>query len=184
MFKVGEYSEDAAKIIAGYLKDAGFKVDVRSLVVTKMEVTLSLQCKLSEMKARNKFTEEHERFLAATKASAEKASTQDEFRINFIEAIFPDWNEKKGSFIQNAESIKVVDEEAIKEIGKHIEKYYSALCFAEDIQDLNNIALGIPVGSLFDDPIISIPVKHSEFDPDDPMYREKVDVDMIKVYEI
>jgi hypothetical protein len=31
MFKVGEYSEDEAKSVAAYLKDAGFKVDIKGL---------------------------------------------------------------------------------------------------------------------------------------------------------
>jgi hypothetical protein len=184
MFKVGEYSEDAAKIIAGFLKDAGLKVDVKGLVVTKMEVTLSLQCKLSEMKERNKFSEEYERFLAAAKTAAEKASTQDDFRDLFLGDLYPHWREVSSRFVLKADSKEEMDEKTLEDVSKSVGEYNLALCFAENILNLNNITLGIPVGSLFDDPIISIPVKRSEFDPDDPMHRERVDVDLKKIYEI
>jgi len=33
MFKLGEYYEEEATRIASYLRDAGFKVDVRGLVI-------------------------------------------------------------------------------------------------------------------------------------------------------
>jgi len=50
MFKVGEYFEDEAKSIASYLRDAGFKVDIKGLVVARTDFTASLQGKMSEMK--------------------------------------------------------------------------------------------------------------------------------------
>jgi hypothetical protein len=98
MFKVGEYSEDEAKIIAGYLKDAGFKVDIKGLVVAKMDVTTSLQGKLSEMKERDEFAPKYEGFLAAIKAAVEKASTQDDFRDLFLSERDPNWREIRDSF--------------------------------------------------------------------------------------
>lgn len=45
MFKVGEYSEEEAKYIASYLEDAGFKVDVKSLVTARSDFTTTLQGK-------------------------------------------------------------------------------------------------------------------------------------------
>jgi hypothetical protein len=184
MFKVGEYGENEAKIITGYLKDAGFKVDVKGLVVAKMDVTASLQGKLSEMKECDEFSLKYERFLAAIKAAVEKASTQDDFRDLFMSELDPNWREIRDSFRLQKDSSDGVDEKTPEEVGKSMAEFILALSFAEDVLNLNKIILGMPIGSSFDDPVISIPIRHNDFDPDDPLQRERVDVDMEKVYEI
>jgi len=184
MFKVGEYSEDEAKIIAGYLKDAGFKVDVKGLVVARIDFTASLQGKLSEMKERDEFSEKHERFLAIAKAAVEKASTQEDFRDIFLTDLDPDWRETRSRFGLLADSTEHMDEKTPEEVGKSVAEYIIALSFAEDVLNLNNITLGMPIGGSFDDPVISIPIGRNDFDADDPLHREKMDVDMKKVYEI
>jgi hypothetical protein len=184
MFKVGEYSEDVAKPIAAYLKDAGFKVDVKGLVVAKMDVTASLQGKLSAMKERDKFSEKYERYLAATKAAIEKASTQDDFRDLFLSELDPNWRDIRDRFSPQADSSEYMDGKTPEEVGRSMAEYILALSFAEDVLNLNNITLGTPIGSSFDDPVVNIPIKHNDFNPDDPLQRERIDVDMKKVYEI
>ena len=184
MLKVGEYSENEAKIIAGYLKDAGFKVDVKGLVVAKMDVTASLQGKLSEMKELEEFSLKYEHFLAAIKAVVEKASTQDDFRNLFMSELDPNWREIRDSFRLQKDSSDGVDEKTPEEVGRTMAEFVLALSFAEDVLNLNKIPLAISIGSRLDDPIISIPVKRNDFDPDDPLQRERVDVDMEKVYEV
>ena len=184
MFKVGEYSEDAAKPIAAYLKDAGFKVDVKGLVVAKMDVTASLQGKLSEMKERDEFSLKYERFLAAIKAAVEKASTQDEFRDLFMSELDPNWREIRDKFRLQADSSEDMDEKTPEEVGRSMAEFIFALSFAEDVLNLNKIPLAMPIGSMLDDPVISIPIRRNDFDPDDPVQRERIDVDMEKVYEI
>jgi len=184
MLKVGEYSENEAKIIAGYLKDAGFKVDVKGLVVAKMDVTASLQGKLSEMKERDEFSLKYERFLAAIKAVVEKASTQDDFRDLFMGELDPNWREIRDSFRLQIDSSDDVDEKTPEEVGRTMAEFVLALSFAEDVLNLNKIPLAISIGNRLDDPIISIPVRSNDLDLDDPLQRERVDVDMEKVYEI
>lgn len=184
MFKVGEYSEDAAKPIASYLKDAGFKVDVKGLVVAKMDITASLQGKLSEMKERDEFSVKYERFLAAIKAAVEKASTQDEFRDLFMSELDPNWREIRDKFRLQADSSEDMDEKTQEEVGRSMAEFIFALGFAEDVLNLNKIPLAMPIGSKLDDPVISIPIRRNDFDPDDPVQRERIDVDMEKVYEI
>ena len=184
MFKVGEYSEDAAKPIAAYLKDAGFKVDVKGLVVAKMDITASLQGKLSEMKERDEFSVKYERFLAAIKAAVEKASTQDEFRDLFMSELDPNWREIRDKFRLQKDLSEDMDEKTPEEVGRSMAEFILALSFAEDVLNLNKIPLAMPIGSKLDDPIISIPIRRNDFDPDDPMQRERIDVDMEKVYEI
>jgi hypothetical protein len=184
MFKVGEYSEDEAKIIAGYLKDAGFKVDFKGLVVARTDFTASLQGKLSEMKEHQEFSMKYERFLAAAEAAVEKASTQDDFRDFFLSELDPNWREIRNRFILQADPTEDMDEMTPEEVGKSMAEYILALSFADDTLNLNNITLGLPIGNSFDDPIISIPVKRDDFDPDDPLHRERMDIDIEKVYEI
>jgi hypothetical protein len=186
MFKIGEYSEDEAKTIAGYLKDAGFKVDVKGLVVTRTDFTASLQGKLSEMKGHKEFSPKYERFLAAAKTALEKASTQDDFQDYFLSELDPNWKEIRSRFTQDlqADSTEDMDEKTSEEVGKSMAEYLLALSFSEDFLDLNNITLGMPIGSCFDDPVISIPVRRNDFDPEDPLHRERMDVDMNKIYEI
>ncbi len=65
MFKVGEYYEGEVKAVANYLRDAGFRVNIKGLVVARTELTASLQGRVSEMKERGKFTLKRESFLAA-----------------------------------------------------------------------------------------------------------------------
>jgi len=184
MFKVGEYSEDEAKIIAGYLKDAGFKVDVKGLVVASKDFTVSLQGKLSSMKELDEFSSKYERFLAAAKASVEKASTQEDFSDLFLSELNPNWRVIRDSFGLQADLPENMDEKTPEEIGRSMAEYILALSFAEDVLDLNDITLGTPVGSSFDDPVISIPDNRNDFDADNPLHRERMDVDMKKVYEI
>jgi hypothetical protein len=184
MFKVGEYSEDEAKIIAGYLKDAGFKVDVKGLVVARTDFTASLQGKLGEMKERDEFSEKYERFLAAAKAAVENASTEEDFRDHFLSELDPNWREIRSRFGMPADSTEDMDEKTPEEVSKSMAEYILALSFAEDVLNLNNITPGMPIGSSFDDPVISIPAGRNDFDADDPLHRERMDVDMKKVYEI
>jgi hypothetical protein len=184
MLKVGEYSENEAKIIAGYLKDAGFKVDVRGLVVAKMDVTASLQGKLSEMKERDEFSPKYERFLAAIKEVVEKASTQDDFRDLFMNELDPNWREIRDRFRLQKDSSEDMDEKTPEEVGRTMAEFILALSFAEDVLNLNKIPLAISIGNRLDDPVISIPVRSNDLDLDDPLQRERVDVDMEKVYEI
>jgi predicted ribosome quality control (RQC) complex YloA/Tae2 family protein len=84
MFKVGEYYEDEAKSIAGYLRDAGFKVDIKGLVQARTDITASLQGRHSELKGKIDAFERYERFLAAIKSAVEKGATQESFRDLFL----------------------------------------------------------------------------------------------------
>lgn len=184
MFKIGEYSEDEAKIVAGYLKDAGFKVDIKGLVTARTDFTASLQGKLSEMKEREEFSQKYERFLAAAKTALEKASTQDDFQDHFLSELDPNWREIRSRFSMQADSTEEMAEMTSGEIGKSMAEYILALSFAEDVLNLNNITLLVPVANSFDDPIISIPVKRNNFDPDDPLHRERMDINIKKVYDV
>ena len=143
-----------------------------------------MQGKLSSMKEHDEFSSKYERFLAATKAVVEKASTQEDFSDLFLSELDPNWRVIRDSFGLQADLPENMDEKTPEEIGRSMAEFILALSFAEDVLDLNNITLGMQIANSFDDPIISIPVKRNNFDPDDPLRVERIDVDMKKVYEI
>jgi hypothetical protein len=184
MFKVGEYFEDDAKSIASYLRDAGFKVDIKGLVVARTDFTASLQGKISEMKERNKLKLKHESFLAAIKATVEKATTEEGFRDLFLTELDPDWRNKRDRLKPERCATEEMDEETRKDVGKSFAGYFVALDFAENVLDLNDITLGEPTGGRLDDPLVSIPVNPIDCSSDDTMLRERLDVDLKKEYEI
>jgi hypothetical protein len=184
MFKVGEYFEDEAKSIASYLRDAGFKVDIKGLVVARTDFTASLQGKISEMKERDKLTLKHESFLVAIKATVEKATTEEGFRDLFLTELDPDWRNKRDRLDQVRCSTDEMDEETRKDVAKSIAGYVVALDFAEKVLNLNEISFGEPIGGRLDDPLVDISVDPRDFDPEDLMLRERLDVDLYKEYEI
>jgi len=184
MFKVGEYCEDEAKSIASYLRDAGFKVDIKGLVVARTDFAASLQGKKSGMKERNKLTLKHESFMAAIKATVEKATTEDGFRDIFLNELDPDWRNKRDRLDLERCATEEMDEETRKDVGKSFAGYIVALDFAENVLNLNEITLGVPIGGRLDDPLVSIPVNPIDCSPDDTVLRERLDVDLNKKYEI
>jgi hypothetical protein len=184
MFKVGEYCEDEAKSIAGYLRDAGFKVDIKGLVVARTDFTASLQGKISEMKERDKLTLKHESFLAAIKATVEKATTEEGFRDLFLTELDPDWRNKRDRLDLERCATEEMDDETRKDVAKSFAGYIVALDFAENVLNLNDITLGEPIGGRLDDPLVDISVDPRDFDPEDPLLRERLDVDLDKEYEI
>ena len=97
MFKVGEYYEDEAKTVANYLKDAGFKVDIRGLVLARTDFSASLQGKLSVVKEKTEIAE-REQYLSALKNALEKGATSETFEDLFLEEVVPGWKESVAKF--------------------------------------------------------------------------------------
>jgi len=126
----------------------------------------------------------HESFLAAIKASVEKATTEEGFRDLFLTELDPDWRNKRDRLKPERCATEEMDEETRKDVGKSFARYIVALDFAENVLDLNDITLGEPIGGRLDDPLVSIPVNPIDCSPDDTMLRERLDVDLKKEYEI
>jgi len=183
MFKVGEYYEEDAKIVAGYLKDAGFKVDIRGMVLAMADYSASLQGKLSLVKEK---TEIHKReeYLSALKNALEKGADAETFEDLFLEEVVPGWKENLAKFRLINESEAKGDEESQDSLAKSWAECIVAVDFAQKVIDLNEIEFGSPVGELLDDPLISIPVGVDYPDMDDPLIIKRMDVDLVKKYEI
>ena len=183
MFKVGEYYEEDAKIVAGYLKDAGFKVDIRGMVLAMADYSASLQGKLSLVKEK---TEIHKReeYLSALKNALEKGANAETFEDLFLEEVVPGWKENLAKFRLIKESEAKGDEESQDSLARIWAECIVAVDFAQKVIDLNEIEFGSPVGGLLDDPLISIPVGVDYPDMDDPLIIKRMDVDLVKKYEI
>ena len=183
MFKVGEYYEEDAKIVAGYLKDAGFKVDIRGMVLAMADYSASLQGKLSLVKEK---TEMHKReeYLSALKNALEKGADAETFEDLFLEEVVPGWKENLAKFRLIKESEAKADEESQDSLARIWAECIVAVDFAQKVINLNEIEFGSPVGDHLDDPLISIPVGVDYPDMDDPLIIKRMDVDLVKKYEI
>jgi len=183
MFKVGEYYEEDAKIVAGYLKDAGFKVDIRGMVLAMTDYSASLQGKLSLVKEK---TEIHKReeYLSALKNALEKGANAETFEDLFLEEIAPGWKENLAKFRLISEGEEKGDEEREDSLARSWAECIVAVDFAQKIIDLNGIEFGSPVEGRLDDPLVSIPVGADYPDMDDTLIINHMEVELVKKYEI
>lgn len=182
MFKVGEYCEEDAMHLASHLKDAGIKVDVKGLVKARSEFMAFLQGKASELRERGKITERHESFISAMKVALEKASDDDDLRDQYLTELDPDWKAKRERL--NEKDLEEADEKTREELFASLAFFIVALDFANNLIDLNGIKTGVPVGDKLNDPVISIRVDPQEIDPEDPLLKERLEVDLEKIYEV
>jgi len=191
MFKVGEYYEDEAKIVAAYLKDAGLKVDVKGLVVARTEYLACIQGKLSELKVKLAEVEEmpelietDERYLAALKATLEKGAVDETFRDIYLNELIPGWNETLDKIQVLKEAPEEIDEKTRDDIFSTMAECVMSIDFAEKVIELNELEFGSPVGNLLDDPVVSLSVDPNDFDPNEPMIFQRMEVNLEKKYEI
>jgi hypothetical protein len=184
MFKVGEYDEDEAKSVTGFLRDAGFKVDIKGLVRARNDRTASLQGKLSEIEGKVETFEQCQRFLSALRTAIEKGATEETFRDLFLDEVNPNWKDNMEKIRENNDSPEDLDEEALRDITRSVAECIVAMDFADNVLEINGINFGEPINGLLDDPIVSVPVNPDDYDTDDPMLRRRLDVDLVKMHEI
>ncbi|WP_348303092.1 hypothetical protein [Methanothrix sp.] len=182
MFKLGEYYEEEATRIASYLRDAGFKVDVRGLVTAQSEFVAFLQGKASELRERGKISDKHEKFISAMKAVLEKASNDEELRDLYLTELDPDWRTKRDRITEK--DLEEADEKTRDEIFESVAFSIVALDFGKDLYNLNNLKVGEPAVDRLDDPVANIYIKPQEADPEDPLLNERLDVDLEKMYVV
>jgi len=182
MFKLGEYYEEEATRVANYLRDAGFKVDVKGLVTAQSEFVAFLQGKASELRERNRVLERHEKFIFAMKAALEKASDDKELMDLYLAELDPDWRTKRERM--NEKDLEEADEKTRDELFESLAYSIVAMDFAKDLYNLNDIKPGEPIGDLLDDPVINIHLKSQEVDPEDPLLNERLEVNLEKMYVV
>jgi hypothetical protein len=182
MFKLGEYYEEEATRVANYLRDAGFKVDVKGLVTAQSEFVAFLQGKASELRERGKISDKHDKFISAMKTVLEKASNDEELRDLYLTELDPDWRTKRDRM--NEKDLEEADEKTRDEIFESVAFSIVALDFAKDLYNLNNLKVGEPAGDRLDDPVANIYIKPQEADPEDPLLNERLEVDLEKMYVV
>ncbi|MCK9405734.1 MAG: hypothetical protein M0Q47_04920 [Methanothrix sp.] len=182
MFKLGEYYEEEATRVANYLRDAGFKVDVKGLVTAQSEFVAFLQGKASELRERGKISDKHEKFISAMKTVLEKASNDEELRDLYLTELDPDWRTKRDRM--NEKDLEEADEKTRDEIFESLAYSIVAMDFAKDLYNLNNLKVGEPAGDRLDDPVANIYIKPQEADPEDPLLNERLEVDLEKMYVV
>lgn len=183
MFKVGEYYEDEAKTVANYLKDAGFKVDIRGLVLARTDFSASLQGKLSMVKEKTEIGK-REQYLYALKSALEKGATSETFEDLFLEEVVPGWKESVAKFKLLQENDAEIDEVNQDSYARIWAECIVAVDFARNVVDLNDIEFGSPIGDRLDDPMVSIPVSPDYPDTEESLLIKRMDVDLAKKYEI
>lgn len=98
--------------------------------------------------------------------------------------MIPGWKETLGKLQMLKENDAEIDEETEDSYTKTWAECIVAVDFAERVIDLNDIEFGSPVGDRLDDPIVSIPVSTDYPDTKDPLLFQRMDVDLVKKYEI
>ena len=111
MFKVGEYYESEIKAVSSYLKDAGFKVEIKGLVTARMDHTATRQGKLSELKEKLSGFELYDRFMAAVRAVVEKADSRESFIDLMLTELDPNWKTVRDRTVMECEEDEQIDED-------------------------------------------------------------------------
>lgn len=169
--------------VANYLRDAGLKVDVRALVSASTDFMASLQGKASELREKGRITESQESFIAAIKVALEKASDETSFKDLYLTELDPDWMAKR-EMMQHKGPEEDMDEKTRDDLSSSLALCIVALDFANDFFSLNEIRPGEPIGEQLGDPLVSVHVDPRSTDPNDPLLRERLEVDMEKIYEV
>jgi hypothetical protein len=185
MFKLGEYDEDDAKSMAEYLKDAGFKVDIRGIIRARTDFTSSLQGKMSEMKGKLEGLEKHDRFLEAIRSTLEKASDQESFIELYLSELDPKWRTRMEELKSPNELSDEQKEDIRVDLMISMAENLVATDFAENVVKINDIKPGEAPGGRLDDPLVSIPVPRNNLDlEEDPLLRKRLDIDLFKMQEV
>ena len=100
MYKVGEYSEDVARDIANYLKEAGMKVDVRTFTSSWIDSVDYLEGRMSELEGEldEEDFKDYERYIDALRSVLSKGATSENFQEMFQMELDPEVNEKRQLF--------------------------------------------------------------------------------------
>ncbi len=163
MFKLGEYDEDVARDIAGYLKDAGMKVDIRSFTASRLELIDYLEGRMSEIKGEieEKQYERYARYLNALRKILAEGATAEDFRERLQLELDPQVNEKRKLFSEIFDGNLSQEEREAKipnssRIFSDLLDVSNAESFIDTVLERNEIQIGEAVGERLDDPILRI----------------------------
>lgn len=187
MFKLGEYCENDAKSLFNYLKDAGFKVDMRPSLTAEAQSSSFLKGKLSELKGQVKDIEKYEKYLAAIKSVLSAGATPENFRELLFTEVEPFWKEMDEMRAKCSDpSIELSDEEMVR-VEKSLENMANLILideFSRNVLTLNDIKIDELVDDKLNDPILMIRVRDDECAPDQKMLVQEMKILLEKVYDV
>ncbi|MCW7077187.1 MAG: hypothetical protein OCU18_07915 [Candidatus Syntrophoarchaeum sp.] len=178
MFKLGEYDEDVAREIAGYLKGAGMKVELKPSIRASVDELLHMEGKLSDLKLEDiEDLERYERYLdALRKVTSEKISDEEAFRERFSSEVSPSLGDKKDELIKLGRDWAAIPDDEKERLGEIVEdewEAFSELMNASSFAVLTLILNGLEdykpgqeIGDRLDDPVLRIPIRPELYDPD------------------
>jgi hypothetical protein len=191
MIKLGDYCEDDANKIMGYLNDSGIKGDTRSILRMVQHQVHCLEGRLSELKGVAEDFEKLERCVEVLRSVLQKKPAQEEFKDMFLKEFDPlmsEHDEELARIIEKASgepgSLAEEDKSRICELaeeGRELKLYYDA---AANILIRNEISLGEDVGSRLDDPIVRAEVDVDDYGEDHPLIRITAFMDLARRIEV
>jgi len=211
MFKLGEYDRDKAEDVAGYMRAAGIRVELRPYLSVTTHGTAYMEGRLSEIREELEDfeIEEYEQYLDALRKVLAAGTSGEEFRDQFWSVLDPAWMDKKdqvkeivGSWADpssegryDEEEIEEDDEDDYEEddddelatgqieLVDDLFNNLLAVLFAENVLQLNDIDLG-EARQLDDDPLISILVDPDEYELDQPLIRSKLSFELYRCFDV
>lgn len=106
MFKLGDYDEDDASVIAEFLRDAEIKVELKPAIDVSMRSNIYIEGKIGEMKDKVENIEIYERYLEALRRVFPGCESRDDLFERMGAAQDPGWQAKKDELKQLAASEK------------------------------------------------------------------------------
>ena len=174
MFLLGEYCEDEARELADRLKEVGMKVEIRTYISSRMEISHFLEGRISEMKSEldEDAFQIYERYFAALRKVLGEGAGPDDFKERFQLAVDPQYKEKQKQFqdIMEADESEgeysIIPDSSSGIIGDIIE-LSNAESFVNLILERNKIQIGEDIGDKLDDPIWRVINDTDEYDEDE-----------------
>jgi hypothetical protein len=172
MFNLGNYDDDEAKKIADYLRDAGIKVDLKTVLCSHLKFVEFLEGRMSELREELKDKELFERSDRCIKAAREvlaRGTTAEDFIEQFALQLDPDFlakREELGKMIEDGLDFSE-DEEKDKrheKIMRDLSEGILAQGFIDVVLRRNNIQVEGEIGDKLDDPVVRIPVDLEDYE--------------------
>jgi hypothetical protein len=180
MFSLGIYNDNEAREIADYLRDAGIKVDLKTLLCSRLKYVDFLEGRISELQEEvkdKKLLERSDRCIrAAREVLARSTTSEDDFMKQFALQLDPDFlakREELGKMI--AEGLDFSEDEEKdrrhKEIMRDLSEGILAQGFIDVVLRRNNIKIGEEIGDRLDDPLVRIPVALEDYEEEHRLAR-------------
>jgi hypothetical protein len=174
MFSLGIYDDDEAREIADYLKEAGIKVDLKTVLCSQLKYVDFLEGRMSELREElkdkdKKLFDRSDRSIRAAREVLARGATAEDFFKKLALQLDPDLIAKRdelSKMVEDGLSFLGKDEEKEKrhkEIMRDLSEAVLAEGFIEVVLRRNNIKIGEYIGDGLDDPVVRIPVDLEDY---------------------